>query len=163
MELACSKGSDQYERLPSLLGFPYAKSDKHNEYFKSDKMLHDGQFYGYTGYPKFVSTLSHNSLKLLVSTRYTTENSHGLHDIKVNILKLAYHHPRRFSGLLGLEGEFQGLGLWYIVKESRFLLLNRQNDKKISWISASFSANHSILSATFLLNRSNCTKRIGKL
>ena len=86
-------------------------------------MLHDdGQFYGSTRYPKTVSTLSHNSQKLLVSTRYTTENSHGLHDIKVGILNLAYHHPRRFLWSSGLEGEFQGLGLWYIIKESRYLL-----------------------------------------
>ena len=47
-------------------------------------------------YPKNLPTLSHNSQKLLVSTRYTTENSHGLHDIKDIILKLTYHHPRRF-------------------------------------------------------------------
>ena len=58
-------------------------------------MLH-GLFYGSTWYPKTASTLSHNSQKLLVSTRYTTENSYGLHDIKVDILKLADHHPRRF-------------------------------------------------------------------
>ena len=75
-----------------------AKFDEYNEQLiKSDKMLHyDDQFYGSTRYPKGVSTLSHNSQKLLVSTRYTTENSRGLHDIKVDILKLAYHHPRRF-------------------------------------------------------------------
>ena len=65
---------------------------------KSDKMIHDddGQFYGSTRFPKPVSTLSHNSQKLLVSTRYTPEKSHGLHNIKANILKLVYHHPRWF-------------------------------------------------------------------
>ena len=127
------------------------------------KMLQDDdQFYGSTRYPKTVSTLSHNSQKLLVSTRNTTENSHGLHDIKVDIFKLAYHHTKRFSVLSGLEGEFQGLGLWYIVKESRYLLLYRQNDKKIAWISASFqfSASHLLLSVKVLLNRSNYVKRI---
>ena len=31
--------------------------------------------------------------KLLVSTRYTAEKSHGLHNIKFEILKLEYHHP----------------------------------------------------------------------
>ena len=120
-------------------------------------MLHDGQFNGSTRYHKTVSTLSHNSQKLLVSTRYTTENSHDLHDIKVNILKLAIIIQDGFSGLSGLEGEFQELCLWYIVKESLYLLLNRQNDKKIGLISASFSlsASHSFLSAKFLLNRSN--------
>ena len=52
----------------------------------------------------------------------------------------------------------------YIVKESRYLLLNRQNDKKIGWVSTSFqlSASHSFLSVKFLLNRSNYAKRIGK-
>ena len=66
-----------------------------------------------------VSTLSHNSQNLFVSTRYTAEKHHYLHDIKADILEPAYHHPRRFLMLSGLKGEFQGLGLWYIVKESR--------------------------------------------
>ena len=54
-------------------------------------------------------------------------------------------------GLSGLEGEFLGLGLWYIAKESRHLLLKRQNDKKTGQVSASFSlsANHSLLSVKF--------------
>ena len=56
---------------------------------------HDGQFYGSTLYPKPISTLSHDSETLLVSTRYTAEKSHGLKDIQADILKLVYHHPRR--------------------------------------------------------------------
>ena len=54
-------------------------------------------------------------------------------------------------GLSGLEDEFLGLGLWYIAKELRYLLLKRQNDKKTGQVSASFSlsANHSILSVKF--------------
>ena len=32
-----------------------------------------------------MSTLSHYSEKLLLSTQYTTEKSHGLHDIKADI------------------------------------------------------------------------------
>ena len=54
-------------------------------------------------------------------------------------------------GLSGLDGEFLGLGLWYIAKESRYLLLKRQNDKKTGQISASFSlsANHLLLSVKF--------------
>ena len=69
-----------------------------------------------------------------------------------------------FSGLSGLKGEFQGLYLWYIVKESQNLLLNRQNNKKTALVPTSFqlSASHSFLSVKFLLNRSNCAKRIGK-
>ena len=69
-----------------------------------------------------------------------------------------------FSGLSGLEGEFQGLDLWYIVKELHYLLLKRQNNKKTGRVSTSFqlSASNSFLSVKFLLNRSNCTKKIGK-
>ena len=66
------------------------------------------------GIHKPVSTLLYKSQKLIVSTRYTTEKSHGLHDIKAklkaDILKLAYHQ-NGFSWLSGLEGEFQGLDL----------------------------------------------------
>ena len=100
-----------------------------------------------------------------MSTRYTTEKSHGLHDIKTDILNLAYHHPSGvFSGLSGLDGEFQGLDLWYIVKESQYLLLKRQNDKKTGRVSNSFQlpASRSFLSVKFLLNISNCAKRMGK-
>ena len=88
-----------------------------------------------------------------MSTRYTTEKSHGLHDIKADISKLAYHHPDGFAGLSGLESEFQGLGVWYIVKESRYLLLKRKNDKTRDQVAASFplSARHSLLSVKFLL------------
>ena len=67
-------------------------------------------------------------------------------------------------GLSGLEGEFLGLGLWYIAKELRYLQLKRHTDKKTGRVSALFSlsANHSLLSVKFLLNRSNCPNRIGK-
>ena len=98
-----------------------------------------------------MSTQSHNPQKLLVSTRYTPENSRRLHDIKVDILKLKYHHPRMFVWVSGLEGEFLGLGLWYIVKELRYLLFKRHNDKKTGQVTASFSlsSNHSLLSVKF--------------
>ena len=67
-----------------------------------------------------------------------------------------------FSGLTGLEDEFQGLYLWYIVKESQNWQLKRQNNKKTALVSISFqlSASHSFLSVKFLLNRPNCAKRI---
>ena len=65
-----------------------------------------------TLYHQPLSTLSHNSQKLLLSTRYTTGKSHGLHDIKADILKLAYHHPRRFLWAFKTIGEFQGMDLW---------------------------------------------------
>ena len=59
---------------------------------KSDKMIHDddGQFYISTRFPKLVSALSHNSQKLLVSTRYTPEKSHGLHDRLVQSIELDF-------------------------------------------------------------------------
>ena len=65
-----------------------------------------------------------------------------------------------FSWLAGLEGEFQALLLWYTVKESQYLLLQRQNNMEICRVSTSFqlSASHSFLSVKFLLNRSNCAK-----
>ena len=52
--------------------------------------------YASTRYPKPVPTQSHNSQKLLVSTRYTPKKSLGLHDIKADILKPVYHQPRMF-------------------------------------------------------------------
>ena len=74
-------------------------------------LRNDGQFYGSTRYPKTVSTLSHISQKVLVSTRYTTEKSHGLHDIKADILKLAFHHPRRFLWAFRTRGWVSRTGL----------------------------------------------------
>ena len=83
----------------SLLGFASTESDgigffKYSGKLKTGKMLHgDSLFYESTRYPKPVSTQSHNSQKLLVSTRYTPEKSRGLHDIKPDIFKIVYHHP----------------------------------------------------------------------
>ena len=47
-----------------------------------------------------MSTQSHDSQNLLVSTRYTQEKSRGLRDIKADILKLVYHHPSFRTGLM---------------------------------------------------------------
>ena len=38
-----------------------------------------------------------------------------------------------FSGLSGLDGEFQGLYIWYIVIESQNLILKRQIARKPLW------------------------------
>ena len=48
-----------------------------------------------------------------------------------------------------------------MVKESQYLLLKGQNDKKTGRVFSSFpvSASHPLLTVKFLLNRSNCTKR----
>ena len=67
--------------------------------------------YESTRYPKLVSTQSHNSQKLLVSTRYTHKKSCGLHDIKVDILKLVYHHPRMFVWAFRTRGWLSRTGL----------------------------------------------------
>ena len=75
-------------------------------------MMMIASFMDLHGIHKPVSTLSHNSHKLLVSTRYTTEKSHSLHDIKASHIII----QDGFSGFSGLEGEFQGLDIWYIVK-----------------------------------------------
>ena len=71
----------------------------------------DGLVYGSTRYPKPVSTLSYNSQGLLVPTRNPPGKSHGLPNSQADFLILAYNHP-------GLEGEFQRLGLWYIVNSN---------------------------------------------
>ena len=64
-------------------------------------------------------------------------------------------HTDTPSGTGVLEGEFLGLGLWYIIKESQYFLLKRQNDEKTGRVSASFllSENHS----QFSLSNSNLT------
>ena len=58
-----------------------------------------------------MSTQSHNSQKLLVSTLYTSEKSRGLHDIKADILKLVYHHPRMFVWAFRTRGRVSRTGL----------------------------------------------------
>ena len=117
----------------------------------------------------------HGNLKLCLHCRIIHKNCLCLHDTPRKTA-MVYTISRSifgnshiiiqddFSELSGLEDEFQGLGLWYIVKESRYLLLSRQNDKTIGCISASFplSTSHSLLSVNILLNRSNYAKRIGK-
>ena len=49
-------------------------------------------------------------------------------------------------------------------KRIAIFAVKKQNDKKTGQVTASFqlSASHSLLSVKFLLNRSNCAKRIGK-
>ena len=126
-------------------------------------MLHDdnGHFYGFTRYPKPVSTLSHNLQKLLVSTQYTLEKSHDLLNIQADILKLVYHHPRRFLwAFRTLKVNFKE-SAYGISKKLRYLLLKRQETGPVS-SSFPLSACHSFLSVKFLLIRSNCAKGIGK-
>ena len=84
-------------------------------------MMMIASFMDLHGIHKSLSTLSHNTQKLLVFTRYTTEKSHGLHDIKV-FYNSHIIIQEGFSGLSRLEGEFQGLALWYVVKELQSLL-----------------------------------------
>ena len=106
MEYARSKGLDQYERKLSLLGFKSAKSHT-IDFLKTMGCLNKtkcfmmmiASFMDLHGIHKPVSTLSHNSHKLLVSTRYTTEKSHSLHDIKADIFNSHIIIQDGFSGL----------------------------------------------------------------
>ena len=137
-------------------------------------MLHDDDchFYEYTQYPYLCLHGIHNPC---LHCRIIHKNCFCLHDTpRKRAMVYTISRPifcnwhiiikDGFYGVSGLEGEFQGLYLWYIVKESRYFLLNRQNNKKNASVSTSFqlSASHSFLSVKFLLNRSNCAKRIGK-
>ena len=84
-------------------------------------MIHgDGFSFESTRYPKPVSTQSHNSQKLLVSTRYTPKNSRGLHDIKADILKLVYHPPRMFVWAFRTRGWVSRT--WLIVYSKRIAI-----------------------------------------
>ena len=91
-------------------------------------MLHDdGQFYGSLWYPKTVSTLSHNLQKL--SIRYQGR----YFETRISLSKTVS---------LGFQDKRASFKDWtfvlFFVKESRYLLLKRQNDMKIGLISASF-------------------------
>ena len=77
-----------------------------------------------------MSTQSHNSQKILVSTRYTPKKSRGLHDIKADIRNSYIIIQECLFGLSGLEGGFLGLGVWYIAIESRYLLLKDKMTRK---------------------------------
>ena len=46
-----------------------------------------------------------------MSTRYTPENSHGLHDIKADILKFEYHHSGMFVSTFRTRGWVSSTGL----------------------------------------------------
>ena len=63
-----------------------------------------------------MSTLLHNSKNYLC-----VEKSHGLHDIKADILISNIIIQDGFFGLSWLEGKYHALGQWYIVK--KYLLL----------------------------------------
>ena len=58
-----------------------------------------------------MSTQSHNSQKLLVSTQYTPKMSRCLHDIKADILKLVYHPQRMFVWAFRTRGLVSRTGL----------------------------------------------------
>ena len=79
----------------------------------------------------------------------------GFQDSRASFKDWAY----RGGGGGGGGGSF-----WYLVKELRYLLLKRQNDKKTGRVSALFLlyASPSLLSIKFLLNRSNCAKGTDK-
>ena len=71
--------------IPNLCPLSYFASAKSNNIGFLETMSSLNQtrcFMVSTRYPKAVSPLSHNTQKLRVSTRYTTEKNHGLHDIR---------------------------------------------------------------------------------
>ena len=101
-----------------------------------DKFDQDyGQFYGLIRYPKPVSTLTYFFYKNHLLRHGTHRKMPWSTRDLGRLLKHVYHQQDCFFGLSGLKGEFQGLGLWYIVSESRYLLLKRQNYKNIGWVS----------------------------
>ena len=78
-------------------------------------------------------------------------------------LKSYFNIHGGFFGHSGLGEEIQGLGLWYLLKESRYLWFKRQNDRKICRISAWFSTFCMslryfclILAQTIRLRKDNC-------
>ena len=126
---------------------------KYSVQLKTGKMLHGDWF-------SFMSL--HGIQNLCLHSRIIYKNNLCLHDTHRKIA-VVYTISRPIFwnsniiiqeclfGLSGLEGEFLGLGLWYIVKESRYLLLKRHNDMKTGGVSALFSLsfNHSLLSVKF--------------
>ena len=126
---------------------------KYSGQLKTGKMLHGDRF-------SFMSL--HGIQNLCLHSRIIHKNNLCLHDTHRKIAVVYTISRPIFSnsniiiqeclyGLSGLEGEFLGLGLWYIVKELRYLLLKRHNDKKTGQVIASFSlsSNRSLLSAKF--------------
>ena len=72
--------------------------------------------------------IPHNPQKLNLPTRYTTEKSHGLHDIKTDISKLAYHHPRRvFFLAFRTRGWVSGTGLMVYSKRIAIFAVKKTN------------------------------------
>ena len=99
--------------------------------------------------------------KLLLSTWYTTEKSHGLHNIKVDILNLSYHHPRQFLWAFRTR--------WWVSKTvlmvySKRITICCLKDKITSFHFVSIFCKSLInfLSVKFFLNRSHYSKRLGK-
>ena len=71
---------------------------------------------------------------------YTQRKTTGFYTIARPIFKKSYSIIHGgFFGLSGLGEECFGLGLWYLLKESRYLLLKRQNERKMRRVVAWFS------------------------
>ena len=62
-----------------------------------------------------------------------------LHNSPADFLKLYSIIHSGFFGLSGLGEECQGLGLRYLLKESRYMLFKRQNDRKMCRVFPWFS------------------------
>ena len=134
MEYACSKGSDQYEMLSSLLGFESAKT--HNiGFLKTMGCLHVNQtkcfmmiFASFMDLHSIHNLCLHGIINPCLHCRFIHKICFCLHDtprkraMVYTISRPIFCIPHiiiqdGFSWFSGLEGEFQGLYLWYIVKE----------------------------------------------
>ena len=147
------RGSDQLEVYWGLYQLWRYWLSKYSGQLKTGKMLHSDRF-------SFMSL--HGIQNLCLHSRIIHKNNLCLHDthqkiaVVYTISRPIFWNsniiiPECLFGLSGIEGEFLGLGLWYIVKKSRYLLLIRHHDKKTGQVTASFSlrSSHSLLSVKF--------------
>ena len=83
---------------------------------------------------------SYKNVKIYPFLHYTQRKSTGFYTKARLIFKKSYTIIHgSFFGLSWLGEECQGLGLWYLLKESRYFLFKRQNDRKLRRVFAWFS------------------------
>ena len=82
---------------------------------------------------------SYQTVKIYPFLHYTQRKSTGFYTIAQPIFKKSYSIVHgSFFGLPWLGEECQELSLWYLLKESRYLLFKRQNDRKMCRVFAWF-------------------------
>ena len=108
---------------------------------------------------------SYQIVKIHPFLHYTQRKSTCFYTIARPIFLRSYSIIHGSFFVLSMLGEeCQGLGLRYMLKESRYLLFKRQNDRKMRRVFAWFplSVCHSHISVQFLLKRPDCAKTIAK-